>query len=92
MSHADGLITLHEFPGRDAEIVQLDMPVADARRLRSLGAFEGQTIELLRGGGSAFVMSVAGGQIAVASEIAQQIVVRAAQGSAISAGGNTSTP
>ncbi|TWT98822.1 FeoA family protein [Neorhodopirellula pilleata] len=70
-------ITLDHFTGRDGEIVRLDLPEACATRLKSLGLFEGQRVELARGG-NPMILKAAGGRIAVAGEIAKGIFLRAA--------------
>ena len=70
-------VTLDHFTGHDGEIVRLDLPEACAIRLKSLGLFEGQRVELARGG-NPMILKAAGGRIAVAGEIAKGIFLRVA--------------
>lgn len=69
--------TLDLFRGRDGEIARLNLPEACANRLKSLGLFEGQRVELARAG-NPMILKAAGGRIAVATEIAKGILMRAA--------------
>lgn len=80
---------LSEFSGRTAEILQLNLSPTEARRLRRLGVFEGQLIELQPHGNPAIVFSVAGGRVAIAREVAQQIVVLAKDDPMNSAGSDS---
>jgi Fe2+ transport system protein FeoA len=69
--------TLDHFSGNTGEIARLDLPEACAIRLKSLGLFEGQQVELTRSG-NPLILKAAGGKIAVAGEIAKGIFMRAA--------------
>ncbi|MFG0264501.1 MAG: ferrous iron transport protein A [Rhodopirellula sp. JB055] len=62
-----------------AEIIRLDLPESCASRLKALGLFEGQQVQLSRRG-NPLILKAAGSRIAVAGEIAQQIFVRATDG------------
>ncbi|KLU04569.1 MULTISPECIES: FeoA family protein [Rhodopirellula] len=62
-----------------AEIIRLDLPENCASRLKALGLFEGQLVQLSRRG-NPLILKAAGSRIAVAGEIAQQIFVRATDG------------
>ncbi|WP_315857275.1 FeoA family protein [Rhodopirellula halodulae] len=62
-----------------AEIIRLDLPENCAARLKALGLFEGQCVQLSRRG-NPLILKAAGSRIAVAGEIAQQIIVRATDG------------
>jgi Fe2+ transport system protein FeoA len=55
----------------------LDLPDTSALRLKALGIFEGQRIELAKRG-SPMIVKAAGGRVAIAEEIARRILVRAA--------------
>lgn len=70
-------ITLDHFNDSTGEIARLDLPEACAIRLKSLGLFEGQHVELTRAG-NPMILKAAGGKIAVAGEIAKGIFMRAA--------------
>ena len=70
-------ITLDHFDDHTGEIARLDLPEACAIRLKSLGLFEGQHVELARSG-NPMIVKAAGGKIAVAGEIAKGIFMRAA--------------
>ena len=67
--------SLSEFRGKNAQILHLNLPESEARRLRCLGLFEGQSIELQKAG-SPMILSVAGGRVAISQEIARRIVVQ----------------
>ncbi len=69
---------LCEFPGRTAEIVQFDLPEMETQRLKSLGVFEGQSIEL-RKAGNFMIFTAAGSRVAIANAIACRITVRASE-------------
>ena len=56
-------------------VVSLNLPDGSARRLKALGIFEGQELELARRG-SPLIVKAAGGKVAIAEDIARQIVVR----------------
>ena len=68
--------SLSEFRGQNALILHLNLPESEARRLRCLGIFEGQSIELQKSG-SPMILFVAGGRVAISQEIARRIVVQA---------------
>lgn len=68
---------LAEFGGRTAQIVQLNLPAAEEHRLKSLGLFEGQSIEVQKTEtGSPLILTAAGSRVAIAHEIAARILVR----------------
>ena len=67
--------SLCQFRGQVAEIVQLDLPAADAERLRSLAVYEGQLIQLQPCDSQAVIFTAAGARVAVAREVAEHIVV-----------------
>ena len=69
-------LRLSDYDGDSAEIVRLDLPEAEAQRLKSMGIFEGQSIELCRTG-DPLILTAAGGRVAIAREVARQIVVQA---------------
>jgi Fe2+ transport system protein FeoA len=66
---------LSDFRGRHAEIVHFDLPESEARRLKCLGVFEGQSIRLEKAG-CPMIFTAAGSRVAIAGEIASRIVVR----------------
>jgi Fe2+ transport system protein FeoA len=66
---------LSEFFGTTAVVVDLDLPESESRRLKSLGVFVGQSIELQRAGNS-LILAAAGGRVAIAQDIARRIVVQ----------------
>lgn len=66
---------LSDYRGDSAEIVRLDLPEAETLRLKSLGIFAGQSIEL-RKAGNPLILTAAGGRVAIAAEVARQIVVQ----------------
>lgn len=68
-------ITLNHFVGTTGEIARLDLPEACATRLKSLGLFEGQQLQLASAG-NPIIVKAAGGKIAVAGEIARGIYMR----------------
>ncbi|MCM2374098.1 FeoA family protein [Aporhodopirellula aestuarii] len=70
-------ITLDHFIGTAGEIARLDLPEACAIRLKSLGLFEGQYVQLARSG-NPMIVKAAGGKIAVAGDIAKGIYMRVA--------------
>ena len=79
MSRADvngDVWSLSEFRGQNAQILHLNLTESEARRLRCLGIFEGQSIELQKAG-SPMILSAAGGRVAISQEIARRIVVQA---------------
>lgn len=57
------------------KIVRLDLPDALANRLKAMGLFEGQDVAVSRGG-NPMIVKAAGGKIAVAAELARQIMVQ----------------
>ena len=60
----------------DVAIVEnLRLPEASAKRLKSLGVFKGQRIELARRG-NPLIVKAAGSRIAIAEGIAKHIFVR----------------
>ncbi len=66
----------HLAPG-EAEVVRLDLQATAAQRLKALGIFAGQRIQLAKTG-NPMIVRAAGGSVAVAHEVAAGIVVRAA--------------
>jgi len=70
-------ITLDHFIGTTGEISRLDLPETCATRLKSLGLFEGQQLQLASTG-NPMIVKAAGGKIAVATEIARGIYMRVA--------------
>ena len=70
-------ISLDQFLGTAGEIARLDLPEACANRLKSLGLFEGQQVQLARIG-NPLIVKAAGGKVAVAGEIAKGIYMRVA--------------
>lgn len=70
-------ISLEHFIGTSGEIARLDLPDASAIRLKSLGLFAGQHVELSRGS-NPLIVKAAGGKVAVAGEIARGIYMRVA--------------
>ncbi|WP_283433611.1 FeoA family protein [Neorhodopirellula lusitana] len=69
--------SLNRFRGTCGQITRLDVPAACATRLKSLGLFEGQRVQLARGG-NPMIVKAAGGKIAVAGEIARGIFLSVA--------------
>ena len=67
---------LSDFVGDSALIVRLKLGHSEAQRLKSMGIFEGQSVQLCKTG-NALVLSAAGGRVAIAEEVAQQILVQA---------------
>lgn len=61
-------------PGQTAEILRLDLPEAEAQRLKGMGIFAGQSIEIRKTGDN-FIVTAAGGRIAIARQIARHILV-----------------
>ena len=53
----------------------LDLSDSSAQRLKSLGVFEGQRIEVARRG-NPLIVKAAGSRIAIASELAKNILVQ----------------
>lgn len=70
-------IALAQFRGGDCEIARLELPEACEIRLKSLGLFAGQRVQLTRSG-NPMIVKAAGGKIAVAGEIAKGIFLRVA--------------
>ncbi len=58
-------------------VERLDLVEADANRLKAMGIFAGQRIELARRG-NPMIVKAAGGRVAIAGPIAAKILVRAA--------------
>ena len=56
-------------------VTQLDLGDIEATRLKSMGIFAGQTVELTKRG-NPIIVKVAGGRIAISQAIAQKIFVR----------------
>jgi len=69
-------VALDRFIADEGQIARLNLPDGCAVRLKSLGLFEGQNIQLAKRG-NPLILKAAGGRIAVADEIASQIFVRA---------------
>lgn len=63
----------HDFSTMVVEKLNLD--AAPASRLKALGVFEGQEIELTRKG-NPFIIKAAGSRVAIAADIAKCILVR----------------
>ena len=61
------------------QIVSLNLSGASAQRLKALGIFEGQTVSVQKRG-NPLILKAAGGRVAIAKEIASQIVVQAVGG------------
>lgn len=70
-------VSLEHFIGTSGEIARLDLPEACAIRLKALGLFAGQHVQLSRVG-NPMIVKAAGGKIAVAGEIARGIYMRVA--------------
>ncbi len=70
-------VSLEHFIGTSGEIARLDLPEACAIRLKSLGLFAGQHVQLSCSG-NPLIVKAAGGKIAVAGEIARGIYMRVA--------------
>jgi len=79
---SSGAFRLSEYRGKSAVVAYLDLPDAEARRLKRLGIFEGQLIEFRRAG-AVLILKAIGGRVAIAQEVAQQIVVQSAEIQAI---------
>ena len=67
---------LSEFRGESAQIVALDLPEAESKRLKCMGLFIGQSIRLQKTG-SPMILTAAGSRVAIAQEIARRIMVQA---------------
>ncbi len=61
-----------------AVIEKLDLPLETGNRLKSLGVFEGQRIELARQG-NPLIIKAAGSRVAIAQTLAKCILVRDAE-------------
>lgn len=75
MSIAASYCSLFELQHRVAVVEGLSCPDGAANRLKSLGIFAGQQIEVARRG-NPFIVKAAGSRIAVSADIAKQILVR----------------
>ena len=69
-------LSLSEFRGRNAQILHFDLPEQEAHRLKCLGVFEGQLIQLQKAGNPMILMA-AGGRVAIARDVANGIMVQA---------------
>lgn len=69
-------VSLQDYAESTGQIARLDVPEVCAQRLKSLGLFEGQDLQLARGG-NPMIVKAAGGKVAVAGEIAEKIFMRA---------------
>jgi Fe2+ transport system protein FeoA len=67
-------ITVSDCCGQNARITRLDLPETESLRLKSLGIFEGQSIQSQKMGNT-FVLAAAGSRVAVAAELAANIHV-----------------
>ncbi len=61
--------------GQTAQVLRLELPDAEAQRLRSMGIFEGQQIKICKTGGN-LIVTAAGGRIALANRVARHILAR----------------
>lgn len=68
--------TLDKLSGVSAVIEKLGVAESSAGRLKSLGIFEGQTIEIAREG-NPLIVKAAGSRVAIAQALAKDIFVRA---------------
>ena len=66
---------LCDFTGVHAEIVRFDLSDQDSHRLKRMGVFIGQAVEIRKTGHN-FILTAAGGRLAVDQEIAQGIMVQ----------------
>lgn len=66
--------------GEHARVVRLEMPSTEARWLRAVGIFEGQSVRVLRRGvfgGPLHVRLGCGGEVALSASLAQHVTVEA---------------
>ena len=68
-------VSLDQFDRPTAIVDQLKLGASSANRLKSLGVFEGQQIELARRG-NPMIIKAAGSRVAIADDIAKCILVR----------------
>jgi len=66
--------TLSESASDRCQIVSVNLQGVSAHRLKALGIFEGQEVRLAKRG-NPLIVKAAGGKIAIAVDIANQIVV-----------------
>lgn len=66
---------LSHFPSQIGVIESLDLDGPAAKRLKSLGVFAGQRIELAQRG-NPLIIKAAGSKVAIARPIAERILVR----------------
>jgi len=71
-----GETNLNDFVGKSGRITRLEVPELMGIRLKAMGLFEGQYLELSRLG-NPMIVKAAGGKIAIAREIAQGIFMQA---------------
>jgi len=67
--------SLDQLRTNTAIVNALDLSDSSAQRLKSLGVFEGQRIEVARRG-NPLIVKAAGSRIAIASELAKNILVQ----------------
>lgn len=67
-------LTLQQLATKSAVIESLGCPEVMAKRLKSMGVFVGQQIEVSRRG-NPLIVKAAGSRIAISADLAQQITV-----------------